>query len=67
VCGRFWFDSDGGPCHDVCGHCGKMYDVDDGSQCDCTKEEGLEWCHFCGEYKKFSKGKCERCGAKEIK
>ena len=29
VCGTAWYDSDGGPCHDRCEHCGEVVLVED--------------------------------------
>lgn len=41
-CGRMWYDSDGGPCHETCNECEKLTDVEDLSNglCpDCINEK----------------------------
>jgi hypothetical protein len=37
VCGRFWYDSDGGPCHWPCKICEKLTVVDDMEDDMCPK------------------------------
>jgi hypothetical protein len=41
-CGRIYYDSDGGPCHQTCSYCGEIYGGDD---CGCRKQ-----CSECGEW-----------------
>jgi hypothetical protein len=52
VCGHFWYDSDGGPCHATCARCDKVIVVEDSLQDkdgDLYCDECAFICSSCGE------------------
>jgi hypothetical protein len=36
-CGEKWYDTDGGPCHYVCGFCGKLVDAEEYCGCELSQ------------------------------
>ena len=60
VCGRTWYDSDGGPCHIKCGGCDSLIDVEDADEDDRCEACAYVVCKGCHE--KMEKNEINEAG-----